>query len=297
MISERAFELNKTAISSSASAISRPLNALILSDLQPKCNNFFEEDNSEKIYDLLKTDKFIKQLSMQIEKIFLQNFINFKKIQKLSFVECKYDYILLLSFAIELSIIQRDFINQSYKYTFFENTTPISNQSSVHNKKNDGSNILRSGSILFKTKVFNKQKSSHSKNITEMKKFFALTRKVKTSEYQSNIFSRPLNLFIFFTDLEIGMKSLQVYIKNLPNISLYKFNNGKFNKDIFIEYLISNNYGIIVIEDIELLSKNEIDIIYTVYNTGEIALPNNFCTKLNLTFWICADFTRNLIQN
>ena len=66
-------------------------------------------------------------------------------------------------------------------------------------------NLLKSGSICFNTKIFDKdKKSSQRKSINELRKYFRLTKQVEEDEYQDNIFNKPLNTLFF-----CGIESIQ----------------------------------------------------------------------------------------
>ena len=250
--------------------------------------NVFNPNQSdiEKNYKSLINVKFFQNCSNVLYKFLTVYSYESEKSLFMKNIPIHYNFILKL--LLDISIVQRDFINQSYKLAFFETTKT--------GKVSYEDNLLRSGSICFNTKIFDKQKSSQRKSINELKKFFRLTKQIEDNEYQDNIFNRPLNLFLVFDDLKIHFEVFKAYTNN-ENFKIYPFFSSANNFNQLINYFISNNFNIILIPNVEFLSKLEIEIINNIIKSKDIELQNNTSVKLNITFWFCISSKKYLSQN
>lgn len=286
--------------------------------------NKFEYINksNENKKEVLKSVKFHKQLNSNILKMFFSNFLTNLKLRltKNLPIENFNSFNPLLCLALELSIIQRDFLLKANKIALFNNgEIKLDNKiNSNIEKKNEYSNYLNSKSnsrnILFKSKIFENNKKENQATLKnevhdEIRKHFRLSKQIdfeKSFSSEHELLIKPFNLFLILDYLEKENNLLyliQSYAKIYPEIVFiypYFYNtNGKFNKDNLLNFLISCNNGILIIPDIDILSKGEIDLIslVTCSNSNFVSNNNknmknsnsNLNLNLNISFWFLAD--------
>lgn len=244
--------------------------------------------------NFIRSSSFNKQLSINFGKLIFENFIYNKNV--------KLDNNNINSFlklALDISIIQRDTYNYINKVGFnFNDKIP-------KNSKNKEFNQMISRSILFKSSIFDQSKAK-DESITEMKKYLRL---IKHKEIEKNInketdlLQKPVNLIIIkdFISFEEVFNYSQFY-NEIINIYPYIANNGKSNptKEQIYNYFITVNNTIVIIPDLNMLSKVEIEIINLILNKcsnlEESSSNNN--NKLNITFWFCAAYKKlNCVVN
>lgn len=241
--------------------------------------------------ELLRAVTFQKQITADLFKLLFQNFCeNSKANLKNGFsMENQLSSNTLLSLVIDLSITQRDYFNYSTKNAFLYQGENYSNE--MKKATSGSNNLLNSRSVLFKTGIFQNNKKSTNQNEDDFKKYFRLTRQF---DYQKNypnsheLLVKPLHLFFIVDNFEHNfLNNIYIYadMKNYKNlISIYPFfNQSKFVKENIINFLISCNNGIVILPDVDLLSKNEIEIISNIMNENLTELNVG---SLNITFWV-----------
>jgi hypothetical protein len=245
-----------------------------------KLENLFASDLEQQKDDaeLLRSNKFKKQLTVNLFGVFLQNFISNHTLIKNS-----YNGFLFLS--LDLSIIQRDYANKITKDYIVNNEHNVKPKI----KERDDNHLLKSRTALFKTSLFdNTRKLNNEVSNAQFKKYFRLSRQSDFDKTSSdNMLIKSLNLFIFIDNQLDSSELVNRYSerhKGLINVIPFFYQN-KFNKENFINYLISCNNGIVVVPDIEALSKSEIEIIANIMNM-------TFNIKLNITFWFFAVYRK-----
>ena len=177
--------------------------------------------------------------------------------------------------------------------------------------------ITQSRNILFKKNNFNKndnpQKNndmftnnrkrintyiSNKSDLTEIsgikstldldiKNYFELSHQINNvSTLSTDLLTKPIHLFLIFDSVKNDPLFNNIILKYATKlysslISIFPLHNQiKWSQNELINYFYSHNNSIILIPDIELLSKTEIDIISNIMNFNN----NN---SLNITFWIC----------
>lgn len=254
--------------------------------LKAKSNMSNPQINSKTDYKSLNNVKFFSNCSNSLYKFL--TIYSYESEKSLFMKNTQIEYSFILKLILDISITQRDFINQSYKFAFFETTKTGKGLSYEEN-------LLKSGSICFNTKIFDKQKSSQRKSINELRKFFRLTKQIEDNEYQENIFNRPLNLFLVFDEIKTHFEVFKAY-NTFENFKIYPFFSSANSFNHIINYFISNNFNLILIPNVDFLSKQEIQIINSIIKCKDIELDNNTSVKLNITFWFCISSKKYLSQ-
>jgi hypothetical protein len=255
--------------------------------LQAKTNVLNQQNSKSFNYKSLNNSRFFDYCSKTLLKFL--TLYSFESEKNLFLKNIPLEHNFILKFILDVSITQRDFINQSYKFTFFDTTKHVKGLSYEEN-------LLKSGSICFNTKIFDKQKSSQRKSINELRKFFRLTKQIEDNEYEENIFNKPLNLFLVFDDLKTNFELFSLY-STYDNFKIYPFFSSANNFTQLMNYFISNNFNIILIPNVDFLTKPEIEIINRIIKCKEIELDNNTSIKLNITFWFCISSKKYLNNN
>lgn len=274
-------------------------------------NDFSSKFNENIEIEILRSVKFQKQLNANMNKFFLSNFIyNSKKGLVENYGKDSFSYKLFLNLALDLSIVQRDYLNKLNKAAFFEEEELNRSKNKISlNDNSQMTQITQSRNIAFKSKIFdNTNYKSKQKREEEIYKYFRLARQTDFQKLfentQANYVSRPLNLFLIFDSLSTVNNELISVIFSYPKaysslISVYPFiNSSKFNKESLIRYFLTHNGGIIIIPDVDLLSKAEVDLIASLdcnsgtvnYNNLSNLTSSNAPVKLNISFWICCSY-------
>jgi hypothetical protein len=244
-----------------------------------KIENLFanELEHKKDETELLRSNKFKKQLTVNLFNLFLHNFTS-----NYDLIKNNYNGFLFLAF--DLSIIQRDYSNKITKDYFVNNECTI--KPKIKDKEN---NLLKSRTALFKTSLFDNTKNVNNEvSNAQFKKYFRLSRQTEFDKTSSdNMLIKPLSLFVFMDNQIESTDLLNRYAekyKGLINVLPF-FYQSKFNKENFINFLISCNNGIVVIPDVEILTKNEIEIIGNV-------MSRTLYINLNITFWFFAVYKK-----
>ena len=231
-------------------------------------------------------------------------------------------YYPFINLILDISITQRDYYNHHIKLCFFENNEgeeeeELSQESSNHLKE-----ITQSRNILFKKRMFNKvtergnnhykeEERNPNKGINtfisnkldkietrstldlDIQNYFELIHQVNNvSNLGNDLLTKPIHLFLIFDSVKndplfnnIIMKYATKLYPNL--ISIFPIHNQvKWTQSELMNFFYSNNNSIILIPDIEMLSKLEIEIISNIMNSNNT--DNN---SLNITFWFLCSFS------
>ena len=184
------------------------------------------------------------------------------------------------------------------------------------NEDNCLKDITQSRNILFKKNIFNKNDIPQKNNMftnnrkrintyisnksdqteisaikstldLDIKNYFELSHQINNvSNLSTDLLTKPIHLFLLFDSVKNDPLFNNIILKYATKlysslISIYpQHNQIKWSQNELINYFYSHNNSIILIPDIELLSKTEIDIISNIMNFNN----NN---SLNITFWIC----------
>ena len=185
------------------------------------------------------------------------------------------------------------------------------------NEENCLKDITQSRNILFKKNIYNKNDLKKNNKIfdynnkkrvntyisersdkteisgikstldIDIKNYFELSHQINNVSTLSNdLLTKPFNLFLIFDSVKndplfnnIIMKYATKLYSSLINIFPIH-NQIKWTQGDLMNYFYSHNNSIILIQDIELLTKTEIDTIGNIMNFN----GNN---SLNITFWFC----------
>ena len=236
-------------------------------------------------------------------------------------------YYPFINLILDISITQRDYYNHHVKLCFFENN--IDDDEQKDDEDSEDSNhlkeITQSRNILFKKKVINKKFNNNNEIDNEQNKnkgintyignkldkaeiqstldldiqnYFELIHQVNNASNLGNdLLTKPIHLFLIFDSVKndplFNNIIMKYSTKLYPNlISIFPIHNqAKWTQKELMNYFYSNNNSIILIQDIELLSKLEIEIISNIMNM------NNSSNALNITFWFCCSFSLLMENN
>ena len=121
----------------------------------------------------------------------------------------------------------------------------------------------------------------------DIKNYFELSHQINNvSNLSNDLLTKPFNLFLIFDSVKndplfdnIIMKYATKLYSSL--ITIFPIHNQtKWTNGDLINFFYSHNNSIILIQDIELLTKSEIDMIGNIMNY-------NGTSSLNITFWFC----------
>ena len=285
-----------------------------------------EDININNILDMLQFQRqfqhnFYKFL-IQNYVFFKRKEINNLSIIKNSFLSLPIineNYFPFLNLILDLSIVQRDYYNHIIKLGFFQN----SNENEENEEQiNSMEAIQKSRNIVFKSKFFNNQSQINNNNINNIPQNIisnpnnflgSMNNKILKSGiqvYKSNIqkdikkyfninphlnydiLTKPINLFLIFDNTKNDpLYNIMIkYHNNLyPNlITVYPFfNTNKFDKQSILNFLYINNNKIILIPNIDFLSKNEIDILNSIMENMNVNSEEMDNFILNISFWFC----------
>ena len=211
-------------------------------------------------------------------------------------------FVPFLNIVMDMSLCQRDYYNHTRKIEFLNNSDAnylvevdpsalspnIVSQMNMKTKNKSEllNSMTNSRNLVFKSKLFNNTKPlSNINNIppqNDFKKYFRLSKQFNPSNTStSELLTKPLNLFMIFDDTKTDpiYKNVSLYSELYPDI-ITKYPNFlqcKYDKVAIGEFFLTCNNKIVLIEDIDFLTKSEIDIITNMINN----------TTLNITFWIC----------
>ena len=253
-----------------------------------------KEENLEEIVQSLR---FQKQTCESFYKLIIQNYINFKQ-KELDNLDSGYGnnssdtiifspkineiYYPFINLILDISITQRDYYNHHIKLCFFEN--------SIENENNDDEEENSQES-----NKFDKLETSSTLDLDIQNYFELIHQNNNTSNLGNDLLTRPIHLFLIFDSVKndplfnnIILKYEKLY-HNL--ITIFPIiNQGKWTQTELMNYFYSNNNSIILIPDIELLSKLELEIISNIMNSNN----NN---SLNITFWFFGTFSLLMENN
>ena len=236
-------------------------------------------------------------------------------------------YYPFINLILDISITQRDYYNHHIKLCFFENDENYENEEDTEENNSKESNhlkeITQSRNILFKKRMLNKA-NDRGNNIQkeglnnqrkgtfvsdkfdkletrsvldlDIQNYFELIHQVNNASNLGNdLLTKPIHLFLIFDSVKNDPLFNNIIIKyeklyhNL--ITIFPIiNQGKWTQTELMNYFYSNNNSIILIQDIELLSKLELEIISNIMNSNN----NN---SLNITFWFFGSFSLLMENN
>ena len=283
-----------------------------------------DEDNFEQE---IQSMKFQRQTCESFFKLIIQNYINFKQKElnnldsgfndtNIFFPKINEIYYPFINIILDLSITQRDYYNHHIKLCFFENSVEencYDNEEENTQESNHLKEITQSRNILFKKKI---QKNVKGNNIPkkedkldkaeitstldlDIQNYFELIHQVNNSSNLGNdLLTKPIHLFLIFDSVKndplFNNIILKYSTKLYPElISIFPIHNQtKWTQSELMNYFYSNNNSIILIQDIEQLSKLEIEIISNIMNSNK-----NSNNSLNITFWFLCSFSLLMENN
>ena len=292
-------------------------------------NEKINEENLEQVLQSLKFQrqtcesffKFVVQNYINFKQKELNNlssgFGNCTDTTTISFPKINEIYYPFINLILDLSITQRDYYNHHIKLCFFENSikdNEIEDEDS-QDINNHLKEITQSRNILFKKKAINKNSKKDNKGIMntyignkldkaevqstldlDIQNYFELIHQVNNASNLGNdLLTKPIHLFLIFDSVKNDPLFNNIIMKYSTKlypqlISIFPIHNQtKWTQTELMNYFYSNNNSIILIPDIELLSKLEIEIISNIMNSN-----NN---SLNITFWFCCAFSLLMENN
>ena len=290
---------------------------------------FFDEEIDEDNFEqVIQSMKFQRQTCESFFKLIIQNYINFKQKElnnldsgfndtNISFPKINEIYYPFINIILDISITQRDYYNHHIKLCFFENSVEenyCENEEENTQESNHLKEITQSRNILFKKKIVknnvkvnNIQKKEDKLDKAEItstldldiQNYFELIHQVNNSSNLGNdLLTKPIHLFLIFDSVKndplFNNIILKYSTKLYPElISIFPIHNQtKWTQVELMNYFYSNNNSIILIQDIEQLSKLEIEIISNIMNSNK-----NSNNSLNITFWFLCSFSLLMENN
>ena len=266
--------------------------------------------------------KFVVQNYINFKQKELNNlssgFANCTDNTTISFPKINEIYYPFINLILDLSITQRDYYNHHIKLCFFENSVEEDNEIEDEDSQdinNHLKEITQSRNILFKKKAINKNSKKDNKGIMntyignkldkaevqstldlDIQNYFELIHQVNNASNLGNdLLTKPIHLFLIFDSVKNDPLFNNIIMKYSTKlypqlISIFPIHNQtKWTQTELMNYFYSNNNSIILIPDIELLSKLEIEIISNIMNSNNITL--------NITFWFCCAFSLLMENN
>ena len=121
----------------------------------------------------------------------------------------------------------------------------------------------------------------------DIKNYFELSRQINNvSNLSNDLLAKPIHLFLIFDSIKNDPLFNNIILKYATKlysslIDIFPIHNqSKWTQVELMNYFYSHNNSIILIQDIEILSKLEIDVISNIMNF-------NNSNSLNITFWFC----------
>ena len=189
-------------------------------------------------------------------------------------------------------------ISQSRNILFKKNLRFNDNE-----EKNNNKNYLNKNKTLNASLNNNSQKSEISliKNNLDIdiKNYFELSHQINNvTSFSNDLLVKPIHLFLIFDSTKNDPLFYNIILKYatklyLSLISIFPVHNqNKWSQIDLMNYFYCHNNSIILIPDIELLTKSEIDIISNIMNFNNFNSNNNINNTnnnniLNITFWFC----------
>lgn len=263
-----------------------------------KKNKFSSKFNEGVEFEILRSIKFQKQVFTNLNKFLLNNFLDhFKSFNGKGFTETEFNHISFLNLALNLSISQRDYLNKVSKVVFFESETLERSKNKI---KPDRSAVSGSRNLLFKTNLFEKNEYRNQQK-EEINMHFRMAKQIDYDNFFSNtqydLLTSPLNLFLIFDDLSRisnpMVENIYSYCTSYPNIiKIYPFiNSPRFIKENLLRFFISCSSGIVIVPDIDLLHKSEVEFISSVMNDACLD-HNGSKINLSISFWFLCSYPK-----
>ena len=288
-------------------------NILKENNLKFEINSNNEKFNNN-FNDLFESLSFKRQFYVNFIKFIFYSYLNFKKkeINSISFANnneinlpfFNSFFTPFLNIILDLSIIQKDYYNYVCKLNFSQKNNNFYNDIfNNNNNENTQNDITQSRNLIFKSKIFtnnnnnlnnsfisneNFYKSNFSK---DFKKFFNLGINNLNNE---DLLIKPLNLFLILDDTKNDpfFNIILKYSNNLYSnlISIYPFFSN--DKKSLIDYFYLNNNKIIFIQNIDYLSKLEINLISDFIENSNSEFKEIENLNLNISFWFIANVNK-----
>ena len=182
-------------------------------------------------------------------------------------------------------------------YNKKENITKYNNDKIVDNNNDFGNkNKLSGNNKRINTYISNKSDRTEVSIIKstldlDIKNYFELSHQINNMSTLSNdLLTKPIHLFMIFDSVKNDPLFNNIILKYATKlysslITIFPIHNQtKWSQVELMNYFYSHNNSIILIQDIELLSKTEIDIISNIMNF-------NNTNSLNITFWFCCSYS------
>ncbi len=125
----------------------------------------------------------------------------------------------------------------------------------------------------------------------DIKNYFELSHQINNvSTLSHDLLTKPIHLFLIFDSIKNDPLFNNIILKYATKlysslITIFPIHNQmKWTNVELMNYFYSHNNSIILIQEIELLSKTEIDIISNI-------MTFNNTNSLNITFWFCCSFS------
>ncbi|MCQ2817757.1 MAG: hypothetical protein MJ252_10875 [archaeon] len=296
----------------------------VLNDLQFKKqfnNNFFKFLIQNYIHFQKKQINCFSGFNPNLESLDHQNNLNLAPLYS-------DNYFPFLNIILDISICQRDYYNHRKKINFLIDNNAnylIEIEKEKFSELNDPNNAKD----IFKSQIINQARNlsmktqvqdvpAHDNDISllanilnttinyakpinssdDFKKYFRQCKQMSSTNTQntSDLLKKAFNLFLFFdnTYSDPIYKQLLIYAKSIYRSSLiviYPFFNQskKVDKENLWEFLYKCNNKIVLIPDVDALSKGEIDIIKSVMDKNCLQNYSDLSnTNISITFWFCA---------
>ena len=287
-------------------------NILKENNLKFEIKNNFDNNNNNNFCDLFESLSFKRQFYVNFNKFIFYTYLNFKKKEINSISYSNNNEINLpffnnfftpfLNIILDLSIIQKDYFNYVCKLNFSQKNNNFYNDIFNNNNENTQNDITQSRNLIFKSKIFNNNNNLNNSFISnenyyksnfskDFKKFFNLGINNLNNE---DLLLKPLNLFLIVDDTKNDpfFNIILKYSNNLYSnlISVYPYFSN--DKKSLIDYFYLNNNKIIFIQNIDYLSKLEINLISDFIENSNVEFKEIENLNLNISFWFIANVNK-----
>ena len=288
-------------------------NILKENNLKFEIKNNFDNNNNNNFCDLFESLSFKRQFYVNFNKFIFYTYLNFKKKEINSISYSNNNEINLpffnnfftpfLNIILDLSIIQKDYFNYVCKLNFSQKNNNFYNDIfNNNNNENTQNDITQSRNLIFKSKIFNNNNNLNNSFISnenyyksnfskDFKKFFNLGINNLNNE---DLLLKPLNLFLIVDDTKNDpfFNIILKYSNNLYSnlISVYPYFSN--DKKSLIDYFYLNNNKIIFIQNIDYLSKLEINLISDFIENSNVEFKEIENLNLNISFWFIANVNK-----
>ena len=190
-------------------------------------------------------------------------------------------------------LFKKNIYNKNEKYAKNNNDKNLDFNGNIGKNKN---HLFYNNNKRINTYISNKSDKTEVSAIKstldlDIKNYFELSHQINNvSTFSNDLLTKPIHLFLLFDSIKNDPLFNNIILKYATKlysslITIFPIHNQmKWTSVELMSYFYSHNNSIILIQDIELLSKTEIDVINNI-------MTFNNTNSLNITFWFCCSFS------